>query len=544
MGGGWTLRSLEVDTEPGLPQAVDWRPELPRILTGSGTAAVWSPRAGLHRILPTGGGGIRGPRVGTGGVPLPPGSPGGLGPGRGMRRIPLPGGGELLEQVVLPDTARGVILLWSLAGDSPMDVPLDVEVEGGGALRLAVSAGRPAACWMAPAGATPPRPPDPGIQARRRASRGSDLEGAPLQLRGEGEGVTGMGQRLEASIRALDDAALDEGPDGEPASPFLLGLEPEEGNVGERGGEGMVLAGGGALVEIGIGALAGGRWGLARAILEEVARHSSPPALAFLALAGEWGLATGEGAVLRGLRPDLSRALESALDGEGRPMPPPGAAFPTLPRVLERLADAVEPCGDPTWTAELRSRASMLVAPTSRVLPVLGAAPGSSTGEGPRDAVLPPAEGLVHPDDPGCMGRRTLQAARVARALARGTLGIAPDAAYGRLRLAPHLPASWQALEVRGIRVADARVDLGYRCDGHRHTFVLRPTAGRVPLTLILEPSLPIGGIESVELEGEPVTVDSIRRGERWGVRFQFPLDGERTVVVAGRPPEAGVEGR
>lgn len=541
--GGWTLRPVVPATVPQRPSgSATGGAEAPRLLTGSRTVALWSPRTGLQGILATGGGGTRGPRLRSGGTELPGGDSGTMGPGTALRRIPLPGGGELLEQVVLPDTAPGVILHWSLLGGGAAGLLLEVDpgVDGEGVeeLRLTVSPDSPGACWLAPADAPLPLPPDPAIQARRRGSRGSDLDGRPLELFGEGDAAAGMGDRLEASIRALDDAPLDEGPDGEPAPPFLLGVESHPG------GDGLLLAGGSALVEIAMGALAGGRWALARAILEEVAQDPSPPALALLTLAGEWGLATGEAGLLRRLRPRLARALEAALDAEGRPIPPPGAAFPTLPRVLERLADAVEPAGDPAWTKDLRARASRLAAATtSRVLPVLGAAPVAPAGEGARDAVLPPVQGLAHPDDPGLLVRRTLHAARLVRTLVRGTLGIVPDAAYGRLRVGPDLPGNWPALELRGIRVADARVDLGYRREGDRHTFVLRPTAGRVPLTLILEPSLPVEGVESVELEGERVTVDSMRRGERWGVRFQFPLDGERTVVVVGRPSNGGLEG-
>lgn len=542
-GGGWTLTALAPATVPDRPSGpVSGSAEAPHILTGSRTVALWSPHTGLQRLLAMGAEAARGPRLRSGGAELPGGVSGTMGPGTALRRIPLPGGGELLEQVVFPDTAPGVILHWSLLGGGTAGLSLEVDPGGDGpgvgGLRLTVSRDSPGACWMAPADAPPPLPPDPAIQARRRGSRGSDLDGQPLELRGEGGAAALIGHRLEASIRALDDAPLDEGPDGEPAPPFLLGVDPH------GGGDGLLLAGGSALVEIALGALEGGRWGLARAILEEVAQDPSPPALAFLALAGEWGLATGEAGLLRRLRPRLGRALEVALDPGGRPIPPPGAAFPTLPRVLERLADAVEPAGDPAWTADLRGRASRLAAATtSRALPVLGAAPVAPTGEGARDAVLPPVEGFAHPDDPGLLGRRTLHAARLVRALVRGTLGIVPDAAYGRLRVGPDLPGNWPALELRGIRVADARVDLGYRREGDRHTFVLRPTAGRVPLTLILEPSLPVGGVESVELEGERVTVDSMRRGERWGVRFQFPLDGERTVVVVGRASGGGPGG-
>jgi hypothetical protein len=537
---GWTITPLRPPALPDPPGGgVSRGVDAPGLLTGTGTVALWSPREGLQKVLNVDGRWTAAVRLRVDGRALPAARSGEWGPGTAVRRIPLAGGGELVERVILPDTAPGVMLVWSLEGCGPGELSLEVEDGSGERLSLPVTSHAPAAGWLALAGGRRPVPPDPAAQALRRASRGVHLDGPTLDVQVQGDPGAEVGGRLEAALRALDDAPMDEGPDGEPAPPFLLGVEADPGAPGDAG---LRWAEGGVLVEVALGALAGGRWSLARAILESLVSTRSAPALPLLTLAAEWGLATGDARLLRALRPSLDGALEAALDDGGHPLPPPGAAFPTLPRVLERLADAVEPSGDRAWTAELRALARRRVAPTSMVLPVLGAPLPVPSGEGARDAVLPPAEGFAHPDAPGLLGRRTLHAARLVRALVRGTLGIVPDAAYGRLRVGPALPVSWQAVEVRGIRAADARVDLGYRREGDRHTFVLRPVAGRVPLTLILEPSLPLEEVRSVELEGERVTVDSFRNEGRVGVRFQFPLDGERTVVIDG--PTLPVEGK
>ncbi len=456
----------------------------------------------------------------------------GIGPGVAFRTIPLPGGGLLEEWTVLSDTDQGVILRWGLSpGAAPLGLRVEVE---GTTTEWTLSPGGGAAAWLAPRGAEEPLPPDPAVQARRRASRGDDMDGPALRLRVEEDGRVppdDPGTRAAAAVRALDDAALGEGPEGEPAPPFLLGLEvpPDSGSPTH-----IRTLNRTALAEVALGALAVGRWSLARALLEELAAGSGSAPLPLLVAAAEWGLATGDARWLRSLRPALDGAIRGFAEAAGQG-PAPTAAFPSASRALERLAEAVEPAGDREWTGWLREASRRAGPPVQRSLPVLGASKPPA-GAGAHDAVLPPLEGFAHPDDPGLLPRRTLHAARLLRSLVRGTLGIAPDAAYGRLRLAPVFPERWSRVEVEGIRVGDTRLDLGYRREGDRHTFVLLPTAGRVPATVILEPLLPVGDVEHVELEGEPVTVDSFREAGRTGVRFQFPLEGERSVTVVGLP--------
>lgn len=115
-----------------------------------------------------------------------------------------------------------------------------------------------------------------------------------------------------------------------------------------------------------------------------------------------------------------------------------------------------------------------------------------------------------------------------------GFLGAEADAAFGRLRLAPRLPGAWEAFEIRGVRMGDVRVGLRYRRDGPRHTFVLTPTAGRVPPNLVFEPLLPLEGIGGVRVDGEAADLDRHRTGRWTGVRLQLPLDSVREVTVDG----------
>lgn len=534
----WGVRAIPAGTRDGAEAEV-WGGASATLLTGLRTVALWSTASGLERVLGTDGAVVAPPRFLLDGRPLPAGVGGRREGGSALRWVPLGGGGELVEEVTLPDTDPGVVLRWSLSPAASGHHTLTVEPAVGPAHVVELPAAGSVAVWFAPGDAPLPVPADAAAQARRRASRGDYLDGSPFALEVDAEGNgngNGWRDRVVAAVAALDDAPLDEGPGGEPAPPFLLGVErsPLPGGRLHLG----TLAGT-SLAEVGLGALAAGRWSLARSVLEMLGGEASPP-LPFLALAGEWGLVTGDARALRELRQALDDAVARAGGGmEGHPTSP-GAAFPTLPRVLERLADAVEPAGDRGWTGSLRRSAAEAAGPASRQLPVLGATPTPGTGLKPRDAILPPAGSFAHTDDPGVLGRRTLHGARWIRALVRGTLGLTPDAAYGRIRVAPVLPSEWRAAGAREIRVGDARLDLGYRGEGARHTFVLRPTAGRAPVTVILEPLLPLEEVERVELEGERVTVDSFRGEGRVGVRFQFPLDGDRTVTVVGRPSEGG----
>jgi hypothetical protein len=116
-----------------------------------------------------------------------------------------------------------------------------------------------------------------------------------------------------------------------------------------------------------------------------------------------------------------------------------------------------------------------------------------------------------------------------------GLLGLRADAAYGRLRLAPQLPATWNRLTVRGLALGDATLDLHYEHAAGRHQFRMVPTGGAVPVMLILEPALPVGEITRTLVDGRPAEFDAFAWRGRTVVRLQLPLDSERSLTVDGR---------
>jgi len=142
----------------------------------------------------------------------------------------------------------------------------------------------------------------------------------------------------------------------------------------------------------------------------------------------------------------------------------------------------------------------------------------------------PSGRGSWDPEGIGAPG-----AGHVLCGLAHGILGLAPDAPSGRIHIAPSFPAHLGAFTIRGIRLGDARIDLDYRREGGRHRFELSPTEGRVPATVIFEPSLPGVRPGTTYVDGQPAELAPVNEGDRLRFGVQLPLDGRRTVEVEGK---------
>jgi hypothetical protein len=299
-------------------------------------------------------------------------------------------------------------------------------------------------------------PPHVSAETCNRAV--ASLVAHALRRRGRGELDGGFGvaagagplpDRVSEALRVLDDAPLHDPTD--PATPKGLPLV-----AGVAQGTPLLLEGA-PLVEVALGALAGGRRHLAFHLLARTLADPEIPPAARLLLATRWALWTGEPTRLRpflGALDAAARAVAGSLDPDGVGVGSPPAAFPSLPALLEGFADAVEPLGNRGWTGELRGMARAAEErsqapggdgdpPGRRVrLPVLGqasAAPEAPAGPRPRDPALPPAHAFASPFHPSVTPRRTLHAARLLRSAVEGLLGVRPDASYGRVVLAPDL---------------------------------------------------------------------------------------------------------
>ncbi|TVP47444.1 MAG: hypothetical protein EA350_04865 [Gemmatimonadales bacterium] len=468
-------------------------------------------------------------------------------------------------------------------------------------------------------------PEDVSAETRRRIPAALPARVLRRHARGEEEAgldlgdAPGMGA-VAAALRALDDASL-----ADPADPGDAGGHPDPLGDAEDGsrlpavvagatGSGLLYLGATQLVEVALGALAGGRWQLAARIVDAVlaAEDGQASPAARLLLATRWAAWTGEverlrphgealDAAARSLVPAGVVPAELALPGGAPGIDPQGtddaagaagaadpdlpASFPSTSALLSDFADAVEPLGDRTWVAELRQLARLAEAARERRgaasgaepgaasgaasgaepgavpaapdvrpvrgvrLPVIGsasdpAAPETVDGPAPRPASahLPPVRAFASPHHPSVAPRRTVHAARLVRSAVEGLCGVRPDAAWGRVTLAPDLrglPADDDGvrhLVVRGIRVGDVRIDLACRVSRMGGTLRVSQVAGRVPVNVVFEPCLPMGAVESVRLgdESADVEIEVLEDGVR--LRFQFPLDPERRVSVDGAP--------
>jgi hypothetical protein len=129
--------------------------------------------------------------------------------------------------------------------------------------------------------------------------------------------------------------------------------------------------------------------------------------------------------------------------------------------------------------------------------------------------------------------------AAVIGGLACGMLGIEADAPRSRLRLRPQIPAEWERLEVRGIRVADAEVVLRYRRLGGLARFEVEQASGGVPLRLVLEPAL-TGTFLAARVDGVAAALAPRPWGERTLAPVQLVLDAIRVVELEMKETGSG----
>lgn len=508
-------------------------------VTGGGLVAILDPARGLRSLW-------RGEEQVAGPLELPRelGTPGPspsltLGPGTWERVAPLEGGGALRERGLLPDAEAVAVVQWTVEGEAgaPVVVALDPRgVHAGAQGAGTVDAGSQGVAAHRAGEGEPGAPERVGrvLRAREveRLSRGTVPGEDDLEIRWDGPSGTELYRSLTTALALLDESPLAVDGKGDPAPPFLGGVE---------NGHPVYLQGS-PLAEVGLAALAAGRHALGRSVLRTLAATDPGTApVPLLFLAARWTAWTGEPGFLLELEGALERAAVEALALHGDPAP--GAAFPTPLRALELLADGMEPLGLERWTRGLRDRIRGVrrdgegtpETPRKVSLPVLGAGATAAAPDDPgleTDPVLPPPESFGPPDLPGHQPRRTLRGARLVRAWIEGTLGALPDAAWGRLTLAPTVPDDLESFQLRGLRVGDARIRLDCRRDGPTLSFLLRQESGRLPVNLVFQPRLPFPGVERVLIGDDPADVEVVREGSGTALRCQFPLDPERRMTI------------
>jgi len=112
-----------------------------------------------------------------------------------------------------------------------------------------------------------------------------------------------------------------------------------------------------------------------------------------------------------------------------------------------------------------------------------------------------------------------------------GLLGLDPDAADARLRLAPHLPASWDRLRVRDLRFGPHLLDLAFERRGTGLAVRFEPRS-EGSISIVLSPAFaPATGIESVRLDGRPIPHEVFANPRDLHVAVRFDLRGPAEVT-------------
>lgn len=498
-----------------------------------------------------------------------------LGP-RSVRRELVGRGGSVLETATVADRQPGVVAQWVASGGGGLAVDVTWTVPGrasahrssGSMLRVRPEMGSDRLYHLDPAPGTwdmETRPDGLRVRVRVRADHGrvtlvlgtvpprvdgSDLLRALLGTEALNNRADAFSRNMRAdrfAIRTgvveLDDAlawavartagAGSMPPDG-PSSPALETYWLVSGALA-AGDLGTARALVDRTPESGADVLALGRWVLWTADSTPLIRHRD----AALAVLGR----NRDGIVERAARSALRRALEAAGTPVGSTELDHTAAF-KLPTVDapspgsghqdERLLTAILlggpfPSGASVMATEGTNRALHSWALFSAGHPETGygllrehLAQGLRTGAG----LWPdgPEAGRFH--DP-------VSAALVPAIVLCGLLGVRSEAPWGRVHIAPRLPSSWTRFEASGIRVADARVSLRYEKSGNRWSFQIEQVEGRVPLTLVFEPSV-VGPVTEVRVDDvvADIGVEHGKGGSR--ARVQLALDATREVVLLG----------
>lgn len=228
--------------------------------------------------------------------------------------------------------------------------------------------------------------------------------------------------------------------------------------------------------------------------------------------------------------------------GPGEPGLPPARAD----ALRRAVADAAEALGEEEWAKRIR------VPPRDSGgvrLATLGAGPSPDpSGPTPGSIVELYRQGLhdeglralrsamdqVH-DDPRTLAEGSAPA--LALGLVEGLLGARPDAAFGRVVLAPTLPGHWTRFAARGIRVEEGHLDLEFEREGPVHRWLVRPGRGSVPLMVIFEPWLPARELASIRVDGEPAEADPRPDADGLRVPLQTPADAVRVIELEAVSP-------
>jgi hypothetical protein len=118
-------------------------------------------------------------------------------------------------------------------------------------------------------------------------------------------------------------------------------------------------------------------------------------------------------------------------------------------------------------------------------------------------------------------------------------LGVAPDAARGRLRMRVCLPDWIDEVTVDNIRMADALITMRYKREGVAHQYSVEQVAGAMPVRLIFEPTF-TAAVTAAHVDDVAADLNVQPHGQRVIAPLQIMLDNRRSIrfeTNAGNKP-------
>ena len=113
---------------------------------------------------------------------------------------------------------------------------------------------------------------------------------------------------------------------------------------------------------------------------------------------------------------------------------------------------------------------------------------------------------------------------------AEGLLGLRIDGVARQLRFAPHLPAAWNTVTVRRIRVGDSPLLLDLTRGAGE--MVLRIENDGAPLKMSFEPELPLGArMQSARIGERDIAVSLVQQQQDTHARMEFDVPRGETVL-------------
>jgi hypothetical protein len=191
--------------------------------------------------------------------------------------------------------------------------------------------------------------------------------------------------------------------------------------------------------------------------------------------------------------------------------------------VVARVAHALEDVQDHKGAAAVRA-ALRTVAEEGRDLG--SSAPPSKPDVGGFDA---PGHAFESPDPAG--PDDVPAAALFVERYVGGLFGVDPDAARHRVSVSPRLPPDFARLELTGLRVADAELDLAVDHAGQSVRYHLVQNAGAVPLRAVLTCRVHASP-GRILVDGRDAGLDVAQEGGVWTIPVQVDLDAARVVEV------------